>query len=156
MGVIISQPSEQMHWWNLFFRPLLTIEQASELLDEVERHSIVAYCQEGKLRGWNIATSKDTRPAYRIALYSVQWLGESSRRGRKLPVQHPPVESLFPHQRANLLHREAAQFLQCDEAHVRNLTAAAQLDGPQFSERQNRVARTALTDFLNRREIHLL
>jgi len=151
MGVIVSQPAEQMTWWNLFFRPLLTIEQAAELLDDVHARSVVMLAEEGRLRAWNIATRTETRREIRVALYSVQWLGESTRRSRKPPQAHPAVEQLFPHSRPNLLLREVAQFLQCDERHVRNLA----FGGPQFSERQNRVARTALSAFLNARELHL-
>lgn len=150
---------EQADFWSLFFPPMLKPEQAAEFLDDVHRRLVLDLCEEGKLRAINIASRDDTRREVRIYRYSAQWLAEATRRKCKAP-KHPPVETLLPHSRPNLTLREVAQFLACDERHVRNLAmitgGPASLTGPQISERHNRISRPALIAFLNAREINAL
>lgn len=155
----MTAPTHQSDWFSLFFLPLLKLEQAAELLDDVnQRTTVIVLAEEGTLRAINIACGKERRE-WRVWRYSVEWLGLSERRHARLP-KHPDVATLLPHGRANFTLREVADFFQCDARHVRNLLADAEagavLRGPQFSERHIRISRAGLIDFLNQREINAL
>lgn len=143
----------QLDFWHSFFHELLTLEEAADLLDDIHRRSVTHLAEEGKLRAVNIARKTTTRREVRIYRYSVQWLGESERRQVRMPA-HPPVDTLLPHHRENFLLREVAEFLRCDDDHVRNLRRDGFFPGPQFSERENRIPRAALIRFLQSREIN--
>jgi len=143
----------QEDFWNVFCKPLLKLEEAAELLDDVHRLRVVALCEEGRLHGINIASALDTKREFRVFRYSVQALGESERRQRKLPAW-PAVETLLPHTRPNWRIEETAEFLRCSTRHVRDLCLLPDgLRGPTFTERHNRVMRAALIAFLRSREI---
>lgn len=150
---ISAGPALQLNFWHSFFHELLTLDEAVDLLDDLHRRSVTHLAEEGKLRGVNIARSTATRRELRIYRYSVQWLGESERRKTRTPA-HPPVDALLPHHRENFRLHEVADFLRCDQDHVRNLCRDEAITGPKFSERQNRITRAALIRFLQAREIN--
>lgn len=152
-----TSPQVQLNFWHSFFHELLTLPEATDLLDDLHKRSVVALAEEGKLRAVNIALGNQRRDLL-VWRYSVEWLGESERRRLRLPPA-PAIETLLPHGRANFHLKEVSDFLRCSERHVRNLLAAPAgtgLGGPQFSQRQNRIAREHLVRFLTAREINVL
>lgn len=134
---------------------LLTLDEATELMQPTQRRHVLELAEEGGLRALNIASTDSARQEMRFYRYSVQWLLESERSGLVAPT-HPPVEALLPHHRANFLLREVADFLRCHISHVEHLRSKGILNGPQFSERENRVSRTELIRFLQTREVNAL
>lgn len=152
-----STESESQRGALLYLFPLLTVDQACEMLDDPLPRTVEQWILEGALRGWNLAEdAKGPRSFVRVALYSVLGLMNSGRRGVKPGKAHPPVEQIFPHSRPNFHAVEVARFFQCTLRHIQNLSVAKEIDGPQFSPRHNRISRQSLIDFLNARELHLL
>lgn len=139
----------QADWWSLWFREMLSLEEASILLDDMHTERVMQLVEEGRLRGVNIALKTETRREVRVWRYSVQWLAEVRRRKCQRPPA-PLVDQLIPIQRRNLHCKEVADLLACSERHVRNL----RLDGPELSAHHHRVTRAALVQFLRDREIN--
>ena len=152
----MSHPaSPQLDFWSLLFDPLVTIEEARFLLDEVSDKHVAHLVEEGRLSAINIALDlSGGKRLLRVYAFSIHALAMS--RTRKLPKAPVsiPVEHLLPHTRPNLLKREVENLLKCSPDHVANLFAGAlrQL-GTGGSRRLPRIPREALLSFLQAREV---
>lgn len=163
---MISEAPSQLEFFMALFAPLLRLEEAAWLMDDVSIGHVVALCEEGKLRavdianrsgaGLDCAEGREDRRCVRVYRYSVEWLMLGKVKRQRQP-QHPGVESTFPHYRPTFLIREVSRFLNCSDQHVRNLA----IEGPSYGATGSfkslpRIPRAALKAFLESREINAL
>lgn len=163
--------AEQMDFLLLFFRPLLTVDEAAYLLADASSDLVASRLDDGTLRGLDIALASPeeraeaeaagqrTRRELRLYRYSVECLLLPERL-RRPELLRP--EMILPHQRDFLRRDEVARVLSCTPKHVAHLTEAGALHGARLSsaasqasaDRTPRVSRASFLAFLAAREIN--